>query len=215
MNEKDDILLWLSIGSSILPIVAGLFNRRHLIKPLVLLLLYASIVFAVEVSSVLMIRVFSAPTTTLYQVFTLIEFILFSMIFYQWQAKGAQQVLTRAIVVLFSVLWVYVELTAHVTLFDSLVVSVEAVLLVILAVTSLLMLALENTGNVFGNPRFWVSSGVLLYFAGNLIVFAVFNEMSEQKDATALNIWRFHAVLNIIAQAFYMTSYLCLGRFRK
>lgn len=180
---------------------------------MLLLLVYACVVFLVELTNALVVR-YGTPTIVVFHIFTLVEFILLSSIFIQWQQTRSLRRATVVLVILFSLLWLYIKRTADDSAFDSLVVTVEAVILVGLAVISLLTLALENTGNLFGNPRFWVSSGVLLYFAGNLIVFALFNQLSQQKE-DMLNAWRFHAVLNFIAHVFYMTGYLCLGRFRK
>ncbi len=180
---------------------------------MLLLLVYASIVFLVELANAFVVQ-YGTRTIVVFHVFTLIEFVLLSSIFITWQTSRLHRQLTFALILLFALLWMYVKRTSDDTAFDSLVVTVESVLLVGLAVTSLLLLALENTGTLFGNPRFWVSSGVLLYFAGNLIVFALFNQLSQQKD-DVLNAWRFHAALNFIANVFYMTGYLCLDRFRK
>lgn len=153
-------------------------------------------------------------TIALFHIFTLAEFLLISIVLLLWQPNGFIRKITILLMVAFAITWTYVEITSDTMTFDSLVVSIEAVILVGLAATSMLTLAMENSGALIGNPRFWVSSGVLLYFAGNLIVFALGSQLLQQEEA-ARNAWRIHAFLNLISYLFYTTGYLCLGRFRK
>lgn len=214
MDVKVPILLWLSIGSCILPLAAGLWFRDRLTAPLILLLIYAAIVFGVELSSMILIYFYKSRTLWLFQLFTLLEFVLLSSMFLLWHTSKTKKIVIGALITAFTITWLLVIRNADESTFDSLVVTVEAVLLVGMAVVSLITLALEYTGSLFGNSRFWISSGVLLYFTGNLIVFALGSQLLQERDA-ALNAWKFHAVLNVVAHVFYMTGYLCLGRFRK
>ena len=54
---------------------------------------------------------------------------------------------------------------------------------------------------------FWISSGVLLYYAGSFLTVSFYNILLSQKDTTEP--WNFHSVLNTLANVLYGIAMSC------
>lgn len=52
------------------------------------------------------------------------------------------------------------------------------------------------------DPVFWVNTGFLLYFSGNVLLFAVSNYIVDINRALNLYIWAFHAIFSILVYFF-------------
>ena len=56
---------------------------------------------------------------------------------------------------------------------------------------------------------FWVSSGLLIYFSSNLMLFVFTNMLTNRNDQLFLGVWSIHAVLNFVLYGFYTIALLC------
>lgn len=52
------------------------------------------------------------------------------------------------------------------------------------------------------DPVFWVNTGFLLYFSGNVLLFAFSNYILPLQKSLNLYVWAFHGLLNILLNAF-------------
>ena len=52
-------------------------------------------------------------------------------------------------------------------------------------------------------PMFWVSVGLLLYFAGNVFIFVSSNYVIRQSTALSMRLWNIHAVLYMVLYGLY------------
>ncbi|GAA4273378.1 hypothetical protein U6A24_20700 [Aquimarina gracilis] len=57
--------------------------------------------------------------------------------------------------------------------------------------------ALEN------NAMFWISSGFLIYFSSNLILFFINNSIFKEPNKVSYLVWGLHAIVNIVLTIFY------------
>jgi hypothetical protein len=55
-------------------------------------------------------------------------------------------------------------------------------------------------------PMFWVSAGVLLYFAANSLIFLTSNLVLFHSKALSLNIWAVHALLYAFLNGFFIVA---------
>ncbi len=80
----------------------------------------------------------------------------------------------------------------------------EAILLVSLAVRYFLKIMSEgvvrNPAKTFG---FWVSTGVLIFFSGNMLLFVFSKTVSDLSGRAYLAIWEVHAALAILLYLIY------------
>ncbi len=56
---------------------------------------------------------------------------------------------------------------------------------------------------------FWMSSGLLIYFSSNLMLFVFTNMLTHRNDQLFLGVWSIHAVLNVVLYGFYTLALLC------
>ncbi|UOQ98502.1 hypothetical protein MUN81_03200 [Hymenobacter sp. 5317J-9] len=56
------------------------------------------------------------------------------------------------------------------------------------------------------DPMFWVSTGVLLYFSGNLLIFLTSNLVLRYSPAISRNVWAVHAMLYAFLNVFYCVA---------
>lgn len=56
---------------------------------------------------------------------------------------------------------------------------------------------------------FWMSSGLLIYFTSNLMLFIFTNMLTNRDDQLFLGVWSIHAVLNMVLYGFYTIALLC------
>ena len=59
-------------------------------------------------------------------------------------------------------------------------------------------------------PMFWISAGVLLYFAGNSLIFLTSNLTLLHSRELSLNVWAVHALLYSFLNGFYIVA-LCVN----
>ena len=58
-------------------------------------------------------------------------------------------------------------------------------------------------------PLFWISTGLLIYFAGNILIFISSNYVMQHLRDSSVKIWAVHAVLYMVLHGFYSLS-LCI-----
>jgi hypothetical protein len=58
-------------------------------------------------------------------------------------------------------------------------------------------------------PMFWVSTGLLLYFSGNVLIFLSSNAVLHLSLEISRNVWAVHALLYTFLNIFYVVA-LCV-----
>jgi hypothetical protein len=57
------------------------------------------------------------------------------------------------------------------------------------------------------DPMFWVSTGLLLYFSGNLLIFLTSNLVLKYSVAISRHVWAIHALLYTFLNVFYSIAF--------
>lgn len=70
----------------------------------------------------------------------------------------------------------------------------------------------DTPSPLFTEPMFWVSAGVLLYFASNAFLFLLSNYLTDHYYSLANSGYNLHALLNILAHLLYGRAFLCFRR---
>ncbi len=195
---------YFAIFSCIIPFIVGLylyFKLNTAMKFLFLLLCVGLIVDAIGyyLYSYTKFR----NTLWLFHLYTLMEYSLLILIFSFMQKNIKLKRVFRLSIPVFFVIWIGAKLFFEdFSQRDNYTSSLECLLLVAAAFSTLYALGKYHFDNIFRDPRFWVSSAVLIYFSGNLLAFALSN--------TSVN-WSFHhSLMSIISNLFYTGGFLCL-----
>jgi hypothetical protein len=201
------ITLRLTAFSIIIPTGIGLWYYQKLSLSFRILLLFMLSAWTVEMLTVQQ----SAQRIQGYvyfQIYTFIEFGSLMLIFSMWQSKPRmQRVLIFTVVIVTLVLLVLkIYRSENGETFDTLASTIESLVLVAAALITLISLTSENITFVFSNPRFWVVSAVLIYFAGTVIVFSLVNWVLTVQPVVWITV---HSALNGVSNLLYAYAFLC------
>ncbi|MBD0254318.1 MAG: hypothetical protein ICV83_01260 [Cytophagales bacterium] len=149
----------------------------------------------------------------LFHLFTLIELLFFGWVYEQ---VFINVLLKRIVAVLTVVLGVFTVgnsiLWESIWTFNSISATAEGVYLIVLSLLLFRQLLLQDEVMFLDrHPLFWLNSGVLLYFAGNLFVFMLQHAIagSAQKGYVYGLV---HSGINILANLLFGMALLCRHR---
>jgi len=60
--------------------------------------------------------------------------------------------------------------------------------------------------------RFWVASGALLYFAGNIMLFLLSGRIAILAINDAMTVYSIHWIIDSVANVFFAGAFLCMDR---
>jgi hypothetical protein len=197
----------LSAFAVLFPVVVGwaIIDKLDRRTKLILALVTASL--AVETAS-LTLGIFQITNLWAFSFYTVVEYVLLTSFFYLSTSRPAAQRIIGGSIPFFVGVWLYslIKMMIDSDLdFDFLVVTLECLLLLGFAFISLIELTKENIEDIFVMPGFWVGLAVLIYFAGNLALFAILSKVESVS-------WIIHTVNNILLYLSYTVAFLCQNR---
>lgn len=203
-NEQLYWFSYISIAFTILPFLVGLFCIR---KVKTYLLPVFALTFIGTTVEILGLAIASDDTSNLitFHVYTLSEFsliTLFYMLFYKQYFKVGYLLL------LFPVFYIVEYIDYKINGFNSLdnfSVTVESSIFILMSLLSFAYL-LRNLiyENVLSLPFFWINSGILIYFSGNILLFI--SDKSLPPADSYLLFLLIHSPLNVIYNVL-----ICIG----
>ncbi|GEM_PF-930803 len=207
-SSEVPLILRYTAFTGIIPLFVGLWFGKSLSLEFKLLLTLIAMAVVVEAISV----VLSAHKWNNYwpfNIYTLFEFGLLMLIFALWQNRPKWRYFIAFSVPAFVVVWVLVKVInpERDPRFDSYAATFESVVLVAVSVLTLIRLTSEDIMGIFRNPRFWVVSAVMIYFSGNLIIFALANVILSGDYSELDLIWSIHSMLGVTANLIYAYSF--------
>jgi len=199
------MFLTISGFSSIIPFVAGIAFFRFLQKDRRLLAVF----FGIAVLFDLFLSYtghHGVNNLWAIHIWTLIEYGFLVYVFSYWHKNKAFRRLLRWSIPVFVMIWVAAKLGGieDMTHFQNYTRSVGSMILTVASVIILYSLSESVGASIHKSYQFWVSLAVLIYFAGNIILFSASNIVLVG------SLFFMHSVLNIIANLMYAGGFLCL-----
>ena len=199
---------YLSIISGVLPVVAALYNYRHLNNVLkiaaVFFLISTMFDWGYEIASHYHV-INNFPGI---HVFIFTGLLFYSVIYY----KAFSTLLLKRIVFILSSIGFLVLIISTIFFegFMDYPSIANTVLSVIVIIFSLIyfyqMLSRQEFVHIEKQGLFWISAGVLLYFATNVFLFMLFKRILEEHQE---DLYMIHTVTNIIANILFTVGILC------
>ncbi|MDH7515475.1 MAG: hypothetical protein QHI48_06360 [Bacteroidota bacterium] len=212
------ILNRIAAFSILVPLISGLWVFVALGFDMRCLLALVITAFTVE----LLLAVFSHldwNSTWLLNIYTLLEFGLLMVIFMVWETRPAWRKIMLFSVLIFIAIWVlgkvFFREEAGLRVFDSVTATMESVMLIMVGMFALIRLTTEDILGVFQSPRFWFVFAILVYFTGNLIIFALGQYVLRQEFGEHVLVWGIHSVLGITSNLLYAWAFICTYRLWK
>lgn len=192
------ILIKTAIWIPLLPAAIGLSRFNKYSYGLRSLVLWAMVSFATD-----MLNDFFRGSTTYFdysgRVYTILEFTLFSIFFF----AEFSQPLIRRIIVTINILFVGLVITDYFLQskmqFDDLPTGVESAIFLIYSLALLYLITKDMLyPNLLATSQFWVISGIMIYFGGNIFLFLSSNYLiSTSKELFDVFWFGVHATLVI------------------
>jgi hypothetical protein len=181
---------------------------RKLSRGLRVLVLYAGIAFLTEVISFILVRQ-GIKTLFISHIFTVIEFAFLVLIFSLWQKNRMLSLILRATIPINTFVVFMGLLFEGATHFNSFSGPLANLVLVAASAHTLFELNKEeHYVSVWRLPQFWVSSGVLVYYASTLVVFSLTNVLIQDLELLK-TVFLAHAVINSVTNLVYTGGFLC------
>ncbi len=140
-------------------------------------------------------------------IYTLMECVCFLVIFYLWKSRILHKRTMVFIGIGFTILWVISKFSFEPIFRDDTYTSASAKIIEISMAIWILFDVLKDTYSVMKNDeRAWISSGIIIYSAGTLILFA---SLTVMPLGLVKSLWIINWVLSIIATLLYARGIWC------
>ncbi len=189
------------MASVIVPASIGTYGYRQLKFEMKLLLALMVITVAVEGFTFYLAND-QRNTNWVYHIYLPVEYGLIGLIFSRWQKTTFNRN-----VILFSMPLFVIACVMSVIVFRNLdqlnvfTTSLSCILYAVISSYTLYQLQKDDSGSLYKDYRFWVSSALLLYSAGSLSFF-VFTKFFP-------SIWYAHIWVNIVVYFTFAIGFLC------
>jgi hypothetical protein len=204
------ILLYTGIVSFTIPLVTGVKYFKRLDWGMKLLVLLMVAVGITEASTLILSSFLNKGYHWIHHIYFPIEYTLFALIFSKWIKKDiyAKSVLySIPVVVIFAVFNSLFLQTLN--QLNSYAITLGLICYTIITLLVLYQIMNEDLGRILKNNKFWVSTGLLIFSAGDLAYFAFYPLVTKHY---LIAIWAIHAIFNIIVHIFYAIGIICQGR---
>lgn len=195
-----------------IPLALGVMSISKLDQGLKYFLSLLVLILITETSAFAM-GAFNIRNLDVYNIFTGIEYAFFVLMFTSWWGSRTIKRLLMGSIPFFIITWIVTNYAFEVTPteFNTVFLSVESVLFVILAVITLLREMQDSSRLLVDNPVFWIASGVLIYFAGNLFVFTLMDTLIRETDIRPESVYLIHTILNITKNILFSIGFFATG----
>lgn len=189
------------MASVMAPASIGIYGYRQLKSEMKLLLALMVITIAVD-SFTLYLAIDGRNTNWVHHIYLPVEYGLIGLIFSRWQKTTFNKN-----VILFSIPLFVIACVMSVIVFRNLdqlnvfTTSLSCILYAVISSYTLYHLQKDDSGSLYKDYRFWVSSALLLYSAGALSFF-VFTKVWP-------DVWYAHLGVNVIVYITFAIGFLC------
>jgi len=205
INPPLQLGIALAFVTILMPLFAGIARYRTLTTELRGLVWFCGISFVLDGASSV-IWLYNTSNLWIGHLHTILEFMVLANL-YRLTLKGfAPRQLLPLVMIGFALLAIVnTVLVQQLSLNNSYIKILEALLLIALAMAWFYKAATELTvQHMEREAMFWISCGMLLYFAGNLFVFLFSNQILHYSAELGVRLWFIHAVFFTIFNVLLM-----------
>jgi hypothetical protein len=208
------VLAKISQASVIIPIIIGLLFYKGLNRSFKVFFFYFPIAAIFEVTAALS-KYYNGHNLFLLHLFIPIEFVFFIYPFYIYFTSSFIKKGIIVISILFFVGCILNTLYFGMLNYNSIPRSFESIFLIFLSLCYFYQFF--NTNNeiqVYTQPMFWLSSGILIYFCIDFFSFMMINLLLKKDMEMAYISKTIHAIINIIGYLLYSISFRCFQKIK-
>ncbi|MES2285302.1 MAG: hypothetical protein V4547_06395 [Bacteroidota bacterium] len=205
-NTYYDYLGYITTFFSLPTLIIGLLCFKTVKGYLIPLFVYVSVSFITEMINFVLSES-GINNMFIFRFYTIIEFILLSFFYSMFFRKYLRSSYLLFLIPVFSIVAFIDYKINGLKAIDNFSSSVSALLLSLYALISFLFVMRKLIfENILSEPFFWINSGVLFYFSGNLLVFAFSNYVKTYQESYYDALWTIPQFLNI-----FYNILICIG----
>ena len=203
---------YLNLVSNVLPMGVGLIRVRRMKGPIVLFFIFVAFSGATELTSFLL-AMRSIHNLWLVDLYHLVEYVLLTIVLTSWRKDGLLRRVERLAILGYGLFWLVAKSTFEPFGGAGQVTStIASIFILCSAIVTMFQLVQDEESNYLNDCKFWIIAGVLLYIAGNLLLFTVFEKFALLTLHDALTVWSVHWGINILVNIVYTISFLLIKR---
>lgn len=193
----------LSSASILIPTLLAILtlnNQKQPLKYLTLLLVFTTVIEGLA----RILIIYKYPNLPLLHVYIPIQFALLAWMYQLYLYKIYPRYLIPIVILVFGFYSIINSLFIQsIFTFNTYARAIENILLIILALSYFYKMLKElKVKYLERHSMFWINSGILIYFSGNLFIFIFSNYILLNKSLSQF-FWIIHAFLNIFINIFY------------
>ena len=187
----------------ILPLLAGIYNFKYLKGESLAIFYYVLIAIFFEILSRTLMYLKFRNTLPMLHLYTVIEFSVFWLFYFRFFKLFYSQKAMKILLGFFVLFAVQNAIFLQkIDTFNTYARGLESIIMIALSLLAFNKILVElDTRYPTKQPVFWVNTGVLFYFSGNLVVFVLSNYISNN-NPLLLVAWGIHAILMAILNSF-------------
>ena len=187
--------------SNLWPVLFGLYFYRRLNLTLKIFLAFTFVLLILDIAGIYLASI-GIENLRLFAVLTLVEFSLLMVILSRWQAGKKVRRGLLILVPVFGMIWICAKLTIEpLNMWDFYTAPLASALIMAGALYTLFILNGNQVDDPLKEHRFWILTGLLFYYGGNIFIFAF---------SGTIIVWSIHNVLNIIANICYAGGFISI-----
>jgi hypothetical protein len=203
--SADYILDIISSFSGVLPLIAILYNYKQLDKILRVVAVFFVVSAAFDIGLWLLPVWGVHNNVPAVHIFVIVNIVFFGIIYYMAFFNKKLKMLTVILTFIAFIIGVYY--TKNLEVFPSESNTASSVVFIILSLIYFYqLLNRQEFVHIEKQGLFWFNAGVLFYFAINIFLFMLFNQLPK---ADQPEFYIIHSVTNVIANLLYTTGLFC------
>jgi hypothetical protein len=203
------VLFYISLLIVIVTALVGGFRYRNLPRPLKTLewLIIINIVEMGVQWILASIRIHNLWTSHFY---SLVEIIFVTFMYSSWVKQKQFKLILFLCLAGFSILWIISKFTFEpFSIADDGTATVSKILQILFSAYLLVIVVRESEIIWTNDPRLWVVAGTIIYSAGSIFLFALFNKMLQISHDRLKVVWFLNWILIIVSNVLYARGFLC------
>ncbi|MCP9768343.1 hypothetical protein EGI22_10495 [Lacihabitans sp. LS3-19] len=188
----------------ILPFVIGLLHFAFIKKEIKIVFYYVLLAITSEIISRTLVYFFKfSNILPLLHIYTVFEFFIIWLFFFKYFNNFYSKKRMKILLIVFIFFAIFNSIFIQkIYTFNTYVRSLESLIIVALTLLTFNKIINElDTRYPTQQPVFWINSGFLFYFSGNLVVFTLSNYFSKDNHLLSVS-WGIHAILMVILNCF-------------
>lgn len=193
------VLGYVSAIGTLVPFLFGIFRYKYLKPEYKWILLLFGLGSLTELISRIYANLINPNNVWIFNVYQILETILIIVFYSKMTKVKSKKRLLLIFTLLFTAISIHHILNTEISRLNDLSLSIESIVVVLLTILNFhSILKNQIYTNILAAPIFWINSGFLIFFSGNLFLHIFSKYLQEYALNAFFELWVFHSIFNII-----------------